>query len=71
MREDCLMVTIAELEQRISDNRRAGARLLTTEETLAVVAVLKSLVNADLSTTVPDSEVKAINAAWAAFEALP
>ena len=65
------MVTIAELEQRISDNRRAGARLLTTEETLAVVAVLKSLVNADLSTTVPDSEVKAINAAWAAFEALP
>ena len=37
------MVTIAELEQRISDNRRAGARLLTTEETLAVVALLKVL----------------------------
>lgn len=37
------MVTIAELEQRVSDNRRAGARLLSTEETLAVLAVLKRL----------------------------
>lgn len=65
------MVTIAELEQRVSDNRRAGARLLTLDETLAVIAVLKASYGADLSTTVPDSDVRAINAAWDKLEKLP
>ncbi len=35
------MVSIAELQQRVSDRRAQGARLLTTEETLAVLAIVE------------------------------
>lgn len=60
------MVTIAELEQRVSDNRRAGARLLSTEETLAVLALLKAVL------TECEFDVEpSVAAALDVFEALP
>jgi len=60
------MVTIAELEQRVSDNRRAGARLLSTEETLAVISLLKAVLNHATFDIEPEMQ-----AAFDAFEALP
>lgn len=69
------MVTIAELEQRVSDNRRAGARLLSTEETLAVLALLKCLAEwrAAYSKSLGDDGVYVdkVMRAFDAVEALP